>query len=253
MNYYKRHIGDYHKKAGRLTMIQHGAYTLLIDACYDRERFPTREEAIEWLWAGTKEEIESIDFVLAKFFVEKEGKFIQKRIEEEVKNYTKNAETNKRIAIEREEKRRLKSTNRATSVNEPCTNRHLTTNQEPLTTNQEPNNKTSDKSRINNQQVVDVYHEILPMVPSVRVLAQKRKKNIKTFFNKRAKELKKEFTIENFRMYLLYIKENCTWMLEDRYGNDGKFHKVKDFDYFLTDDCYIKVKEDRHNDHKPQG
>ena len=37
MHYYKRNIGDYHKKAGRLSMIEHGAYTLLIDACYDRE------------------------------------------------------------------------------------------------------------------------------------------------------------------------------------------------------------------------
>ena len=46
MHYYKRNLGDYAKKAGRLSMLQHGSYTLLIDACYDREQFPTLEEAI---------------------------------------------------------------------------------------------------------------------------------------------------------------------------------------------------------------
>jgi len=29
MHYFKRNIGDYHKKAGRLSMLEHGAYTLL--------------------------------------------------------------------------------------------------------------------------------------------------------------------------------------------------------------------------------
>ena len=142
MHYYKRNIGDYHKKAGRLTMLQHGAYTLLMDACYDREKFPTKEDAIEWLWANTPEEIAAIDFVLKKFFTEVDGVFVQFRIESELGNYTKNAETNKRIAIEREEKRRVKSTKRTQTVDDSNTNRHLTTNQEPLTKNQEPVKET---------------------------------------------------------------------------------------------------------------
>lgn len=69
MHYFKRNIGDYHKKAGRLTMLQHGAYTLLMDACYDRERFPTLEDAIDWCWASSDEEIAAVKFVLGKFFV----------------------------------------------------------------------------------------------------------------------------------------------------------------------------------------
>jgi len=55
MHYYKRNLGDYAKKAGRLTMLQHGAYTLLIDSCYDREVFPTLEQALEWTWHGSVE------------------------------------------------------------------------------------------------------------------------------------------------------------------------------------------------------
>jgi uncharacterized protein YdaU (DUF1376 family) len=133
MHYYKRNLGDYAKKAGRLTMLQHGAYTLLIDSCYDREVFPTLEQAIEWTWASTDAEIDAVKFVLSRFFVlDKEGCFVQDRILEELLNYHKNADTNKRIADEREAKRREKRTNRVQSVNE------APPNQEPLTTNHKP-------------------------------------------------------------------------------------------------------------------
>jgi len=143
MHYYKKNIGDYHKKAGRLTMLQHGAYTLLMDSCYDREEFPTLEQAIEWVWASTTEEVEAVKFVLGRFFTLDNGVYIQDRIKDEIEKYHRNAKTNQRIAIEREEKRKKKRTNRANSVNETSTEEKQTVNeappnQEPLTINQEP-------------------------------------------------------------------------------------------------------------------
>jgi uncharacterized protein YdaU (DUF1376 family) len=135
MHYYKRNIGDYAKKAGRLSMLEHGAYTLLIDACYDRERFPTEQEAIEWAWARTDAEVEAVRFVLSRFFVLTDGVYVQERIRDEVDAYTRNAENNARIAREREEKR----TKRARSVDGACASvNEAPPNQEPLTTNQEP-------------------------------------------------------------------------------------------------------------------
>ena len=93
MHYYKRNIGDYHRKAGRLTILQHGVYVLLMDACYDRERFPTRDEAIDWVWASTPDEECAVDFVLRKFFEQDpDGRFIQKRIAEELDWYGKHRE-----------------------------------------------------------------------------------------------------------------------------------------------------------------
>lgn len=135
MHYYKRNLGDYAKKCGRLTMLQHGSYTLLIDACYDRETFPTLEQALEWTWASTEAEIEAVKFVLNRFFkLDKDGCYVQDRILEELLQYHKNADTNKRIADEREAKRREKRTNREQIVNEPPPNhKPLTINQEPRT------------------------------------------------------------------------------------------------------------------------
>lgn len=136
MHYYKRNLGDYAKKAGRLSMLQHGSYTLLIDACYDREQFPTRDEAIDWTWASSTAEIEAVDFVLAKFFVLEDGFYIQTRIREELAEYQAKATKNQRIAIDRETKRKENSTERARNVNE------APPNHKPLTINQEPKDKS---------------------------------------------------------------------------------------------------------------
>jgi uncharacterized protein YdaU (DUF1376 family) len=133
MHYYKRNLGDYAKKAGRLTMLQHGAYTLLIDSCYDREIFPTLEQALEWTWASTEAEVEAVKFVLNRFFMlHSDGRYIQDRILTELLNYQKNADTNKRIADEREAKRRGNDTKRVQVVDESPPN------QEPLTINHKP-------------------------------------------------------------------------------------------------------------------
>jgi uncharacterized protein YdaU (DUF1376 family) len=140
MHYYKRNLGDYAKKTGRLTMLQHGAYTLLIDSCYDRESFPTLEQAIDWTWASTEQEIEAVKFVLSRFFkLGEDGQYVQDRILAELLEYHQKADTNKRIAVERETKRKQNSTNREQVVNEPPPNhKPITINQEPLTNNQKP-------------------------------------------------------------------------------------------------------------------
>lgn len=139
MHYYKRNLGDYAKKAGRLSMLQHGSYTLLIDACYDRERFPTLEEAIEWTWASSTAEIEAVEFVLRKFFDLEDGVYVQKRIQEEIAEYRAKSETNTRIAKERETKRAAGITKRSTVVNGASPDKHDSPpNQEPLTKNHKP-------------------------------------------------------------------------------------------------------------------
>ena len=144
MHYYKRNLGDYAKKAGRLSMLQHGSYTLLIDACYDREQFPTLEQALEWTWASTTDEKEAVIFVLHKFFMLEDGVFVQKRIREELIAYHDKSDKNTRIAIDRETKRKETSTKRAPCVNaSPPQEHEPPPNHKPLTNNQEPITKNT--------------------------------------------------------------------------------------------------------------
>jgi uncharacterized protein YdaU (DUF1376 family) len=180
MHYYKRNLGDYAKKTGRLTMLQHGAYTLLIDACYDREVFPTLEQAIDWTWASTEAEIDAVKFVLSRFFkLSSDGQYVQDRILEELLQYHKNADTNKRIAIDRETKRKEKSTNRVQIVDEPPPN------QEPLTTNQEPLLKESKDSlsaglpTCPHQEILNLYKKHLPQLAQPRVWDGVRQSNLR--------------------------------------------------------------------------
>lgn len=152
MHYYKRNIGDYAKKAGRLSMLEHGAYNLLLDACYDREEFPTRDQAIEWTWASNQQEIDAVDFVLSRFFEKQEdGIFIQSRVLQELEHYTGFCE------VQAQKGKKGGRPKKATGLTEepgglsgkPNGNPNgtrtepettLTTNHKPLTTNQTPLN-----------------------------------------------------------------------------------------------------------------
>jgi len=168
MHYYTRNLGDYAKKAGRLTMLQHGAYTLLLDSCYDREEFPTEEQAIEWTWASNPDEVQAVQFVLARFFIKNaDGKYIQSRIAEEIEAYRIHGVQNRLIALSREARKNKRNslaealdTLRDKIKNAPLIKSHdawtqdieallktheASPNQEPITNNQEPITKNQLK------------------------------------------------------------------------------------------------------------
>jgi len=185
MHYYKRNIGDYHKKAGRLTMLQHGAYTLLMDSCYDREEFPTLDMAIDWLWASTDAEVDAVKFVLNKFFTIESDVYTQNRIKEDLDKYHENSKTNKRIAMEREAKRKENSTKRVQSVDEANTVEHesspnhkpLTTNQEPLTNKDiSPSAKSAKRDKIPYAEIFDLYKNSVKVLSIPIKLTDDRKK-----------------------------------------------------------------------------
>lgn len=145
MHYYKRHIGDYAKKAGHLSPLEHGVYNLIIDSYYDREQAPTIGEAMRWARARSEEEKAAVFVVLEEFFVLVGDRYRQNRIEEELADYHGKAETNRKIALNREASRRAaksgspseheQSTDGAPEKHEPCTSGQP--NHKPLTINQE--------------------------------------------------------------------------------------------------------------------
>jgi uncharacterized protein YdaU (DUF1376 family) len=247
MHYYKRNLGDYAKKAGRLSMLQHGAYTLLIDACYDREQFPTLEEAIDWTWASSSAEVEAVEFVLNKFFTLEEGRYVQNRIREEINDYKVKSEVNSRIAIAREANRKTKSTKRARNVDAPAQDDHKTPpNQEPLTNNhtEEPNGSVDSKlPTCQTQKVIDLYHEILPELPGVRVMSDGRRKAISGFWrwvltSKRSDGAPRAITaadaLEWIGAYFERAKDND--FLMGRSGrSDGHANWTCDLDFLLSE------------------
>jgi uncharacterized protein YdaU (DUF1376 family) len=254
MHYYKRNLGDYAKKAGRLSMLQHGAYTLLIDSCYDREQFPTYDEAIEWTWASSSAEVEAVEFVLRRFFVLEDGVYVQDRVRQELEEYHAKAATNKRIAKERERSRKEKQaanraeiqTSRERSVDDSCgKGNEPPPNQEPRTKNQEPVKETTITSApsasadpVPYEAVVDLYHEVLPDLPKVQILNSKRKAAVR-----QRHTMVMDKSLANWRLYF-----EAAFQSDFLMGRiDGKQWRA-DFDFLISERAATGIIEGKYHE-----
>lgn len=84
MNYYPRHLGDYARDAGHLTLAEHGAYTLLLDRYYATEQPIGREEAFRICRATSKVDRAAVTYILQKFFLWTDQGYRNKRADEEI-------------------------------------------------------------------------------------------------------------------------------------------------------------------------
>lgn len=244
MHYFKLNIGDYHKKAGRLTMVEHGAYTLLLHACYDRERFPTEDEALDWCWARTQEEIAAVKFVLSKFFVLTDGRYVQTRIQEEIDAFHQKAETNRAIAIEREARRR---TNRGRSVSETQGDEHEPPpNQEPRTNNQEPSSVGEERrspplADCPHQAILAIWADKLPTAIQPREWTPARSALLKA----RWREKKSRQDLDWWSRLFGYITESD--FLMGRINSPGRRPFELSIDWLLKQENFVRVIEGKYH------
>lgn len=107
MNYYEHHLGDYAKDTAHLTMLEHGAYRLLLDRYYGTEAGIPADQAHRVARARSRDEKAAVDAVLGEFFTLANGVWINKRAEEEIRR-----ERKKRAALkdlqERDEYRKFR-------------------------------------------------------------------------------------------------------------------------------------------------
>lgn len=93
------------------------------------------------------------------------------------------------------------------------------------------------------QAAVDEYNRLLPDMPAVREVTDQRKTKLRNFWKKFC------FTQERWSAYLEYIATNCRWMSERRARRDGESSwKPKNFDFLITEKCYLGVLEGRFDD-----
>ena len=104
------------------------------------------------------------------------------------------------------------------------------------------------KQSLSCEQVVEVYHQVLPEAQGIRVLTDKRRNLIRSFWQKANKITRQldghSFTLADWESYLSYIASNCRWMLENRPDQrTGKTWRRKSLEYFLNVDVYAKTRE----------
>lgn len=64
MNYYPHHIGDYIKATAHLSMLEHGAYRILLDRYYSMECGIPADQVYRLARARSEDERRTVDAVL---------------------------------------------------------------------------------------------------------------------------------------------------------------------------------------------
>lgn len=104
------------------------------------------------------------------------------------------------------------------------------------------------KPSLSCEQVVDIYHRVLPEAGGIRTITDKRRNMIRSFW-KKASAVTRDldghgFTLQDWESYLNYIANNCRWMLENRPDQrTGRTWRRKSLEYFLNVDVYVKTRE----------
>jgi uncharacterized protein YdaU (DUF1376 family) len=132
LNFYKHHLGDYAAKTAHLSWDEDCAYRRLIDIYYKRETpIPADiKDAARLARATTPGQRKAIEAVLHEFFDLRDDGWHQKRCDEEIAQANAQAETNRRIAEDREAKRRARMEHESLNAraNDPSTNRVVDNN-----------------------------------------------------------------------------------------------------------------------------
>lgn len=113
MNYYERHLGDYARDTGHLTMLEHGAYTLLLDRYYATEHGIPEDQAMRVARARSDDERAAVTAVLTEFFSLVSGVWMHGRVEGEIEK------ANNRIRAARENGKKGGNPNKKQAYNSP--------------------------------------------------------------------------------------------------------------------------------------
>jgi uncharacterized protein YdaU (DUF1376 family) len=185
LHYYQFHIGDYRKDTAHLTPIEHYIYRSLIDWYFLDEKpiTPITQSVIRRLGLVIENTI-NVENVLADFFVLHDDGYHHKRIDQELEEYQAMCGKNYINGIKGGRPRKTQSVTDGnplvTQINPELT---LTSNHKPVTINQINTNTMSPPATpkadaIQYEEIVNLYHQTLPMCPKVVMLTAKRKGQI---------------------------------------------------------------------------
>jgi len=141
MHWYKRHLGDYARKTGHLTVWEHGALNLMLDRLYATERPLTKSDAHRLCRPGTPEEETALARLLDEFFNNTSSGYINNRAVCEIEAFQEKSRKARKSADIRWE----------TAQCERNPNAMLSKNQEPTTKNK--NERVAGYSRARKPEV----------------------------------------------------------------------------------------------------
>ena len=257
MHYYPFDVSDYRKDTGHLTMEEHYAYRVLLDECYLTEKpLPEDKRVLMRKLKLTPGQEWVLDNILLDFFVSTERGYIHPRVEVELERYREKSDKARTSANTRWHKNkkgtievRSNSDRNATAVrphSEGNATGMLTKNLE-LRTKKEikkgadaPGGNSSSSAPIPYQKIIDLYHGILPMLPRVVKLTDKRKSHIRARWQGDAQDL--DWWREYFQVVITskFLTGQSTPTL-------GRPVFRADIDFLIREDVMIKTQEGKYH------
>jgi len=243
MNYYKFHIGDYYKSTMHLTPMEDLAYRRMIDLCYDTEKpLPESVDKIARLIRLNDFKTETQQILDEYFYLTKNGWF-QKRIKKELKECGKKASisrTNGKLGGRPKKTQQVNLANPEEPSNN-LTHYPLPTTHNPITNITTARVKTSSKSPpCPYQQIIDLYHETLPMCPKVVTLTDTRKRAIQARWRNGMGGL------DDWRLYFEDVRES-PFLIGKCSPAPGRKRFIADIDFLIRESSIVKTQEGKYH------
>ena len=175
MHYYQHHIGDFIKDTANLDDHQLATYLRMLWAYYTDEK-PFANELEDLAFAMRSDE-KTVRLLLRHFFNETSDGWRHNRCDREIAEYHSKSEKARKSANARWSNAPSMRTHSERNADAKVSD----ANQEPITKNhkEEPNGSVGKADRLpacEYDAVVSLYHEVLPELPSVRVMNDSRKR-----------------------------------------------------------------------------
>jgi uncharacterized protein YdaU (DUF1376 family) len=269
MNFYKHFMGDYARDTKGLSLIEHGAYRVLLDHVYATEQMlpDALPELYRIAGAMTPAERKAVEKVAAQFFpVNGDGRRHNKRAEEELGKHRLQVEHNRVVGHLGGRPRKKPGNNQSGIPDETRKVTRTEPGDNPSHSQKPEKTKTSTADAVEgrdavatvadcpHQKLIALYHEILPDCPRVEKLTAARQQVIRARWRDEAKPNR-----ENHRGYsteeqgLAYWRRFFGYVAQSRFltgkapGRDGKPPFVATLKWLVTDENFAKVIEGQYH------
>lgn len=262
MNFYKHYLGDYARDTADLSILEHGAYRVLLDHYYAQLGIVPAD--LEKLYrvcrAHSAADRRAVSEIAERFFpVNGDGRRHNRRADEEIQKHAGQAEANRLVAEERERKRREhkslddpsdeQSTNRST-IGSP----NHSQKPEESKASDAPHRKAATLSQpipdCPQEKLKDLYHELLPMCTRIEKWTPARQTVMRARWRDEAQPNREKHrgysTVEDG---LAYWRRFFAWCSESKFltgnapGRDGAPPFVASLPWLLKAENFAKAIE----------
>lgn len=254
MHYYQHHIGDFIKDTANLDDHQLATYLRLLWAYYDTELPVTGD--IEDIAFAMRSDEKTVRLLLRHYFVEQDDGWHHSRCDRELEKYRTKKDKARNSASARWNNAKAMRTHTECNADASV----FDANQEPITNNQcidmaktgdadlrpSPKPPTLKQDDCPHQDIINVFHEVLPSVRRVRDWTPARAQLLRS----RWREDTKRQSLDWWRKFFAYVGQSS--FLMGKSHSQGRKPFELGLEWLLKAENFAKVREGAYHEHEGQ-